>query len=388
LREREARRREKHRQQGANDHRKKLRMVPQETMPRDPVVVAIVLNWNGWIDTVECVESLLRSVRLPDYIVVCDNGSKDDSLERMREWADGLLVVETALGNGARSWAYRPAPKPLPYTDITSPEALLAPHDAPHQRLIFADLRENVGYAAGNNAGMRFATDRLQADYVWLLNNDTVIDRHALERQLELAESDRSIGMVGSKLLMYRKPDTIQALGGGYLLPLIAHDTQIGRGRKVSSVQNVPFDLDHIVGASLFVRAQAIRDAGFIDESYFLYREETDWCIEMRRRGWRLVCCPGATIWHKEASSLGMRSGLHDYYALRNMLYMIRKHHAATLPTAWLYFLLRALAPKLARLQFRRIGYVLRAYYDFARGVRGRCVFHGDERPTRVATPS
>lgn len=360
-------------------------MVRKEPMTPEPIVVAIVLNWNGWADTIECVESLLRSARLPDHILVCDNGSQDDSLDRMREWADGLLVVKSVLGGGARSWAYRPVAKPLPYAEFTSPAELFSAGQSPRERLIFADLRENLGYAGGNNAGLRYAADHLQAEYIWLLNNDTVIDRHSLERQLELAERDRTIGIVGSKLLMYHQPDTIQALGGGHLLPLIAHDTQIGRGRKVASVQNIPFDLDHIVGASLFVRTQALRQAGFIDESYFLYREETDWCIEMRRHGWRLVCCVGSTIWHKEASSLGMRSGLHDYYALRNMLHLVRKHHAVTLPTAWLYFLLRAMVPKLARFQFRRIGYVLRAYYDFARGVRGRCVFHGGDRPAHAA---
>jgi hypothetical protein len=335
-----------------------------EATPGEPVVVALVLNWNGWLDTIECVESLLRSARLPDYILVCDNGSADGSFEHLRAWAAGDAV---------------------PHVAFASVDELFAARQAPAQRLIFAALGENLGYAGGNNIGMRFALERLGAHYVWLLNNDTVVDSRSLERQVRLAERDRTIGMLGSKLVMYHTPDVIQALGGGKLLPIISHDTQIGRGRKVAGVQNVPFELDHIVGASLFIRAEAIRTTGFIDESYFLYREETDWCFAMRRQGWRLLCCPGSTIRHKEASSLGMRSGLHDYYALRNMLYLVRKHRASGLPAAWLYFLLRALAPKIVRLQFRRIGYVLRAYLDFARGIRGRCVFHPDERSERTA---
>ena len=99
-----------------------------------------------------------------------------------------------------------------------------------------------------------------------------------------------------------------------------------------------------------------------------------------------MICCTSATVWHKESVSLGLRSGLHDYYALRNMLHLVRKHRIVSLPGAWLYFLARSLLPKLARLQFRRIGYVLRAYYDFARGVRGRAAFHRDELPATTST--
>ena len=172
--------------------------------------------------------------------------------------------------------------------------------------------------------------------------------------------------------MQYHSPDTIQALGGGRFNPRWALDTQIGRGQHTHEAVDQLIELEHVIGASMFIRSDVIRDVGPIDESYFLYREETDWCLEMRKQGWRLFYCPQSIVWHKEGHSAGFKSGVHDYYAVRNMLYLVQKHYPQHLTSAFLISFWRAVAPKVARLQFRRLIYVLRAYYDFLRGVRGK----------------
>jgi hypothetical protein len=115
-----------------------------------------------------------------------------------------------------------------------------------------------------------------------------------------------------------------------------------------------------------------------MDETYFLYREETDWCIRMRRNGWRLYCRPDATVRHKQARSIGFKSPTHDYYAVRNILRLVRKFFPKSLPVAFTYFAMRSLLPKILRLQFGRALAVCAALRDFVAGVDGRAKVHTD----------
>ncbi len=330
--------------------------VGRETFGFPSRVVAVVLNWNAWSDTIACVESLLASTHVPHQIVICDNGSSDDSIARLRRWG--------ADHKG--------------FVTFRNPEEALEGVHA-HAPLVLIQLPTNGGYAYGNNIGIRYAVDRSNAEYVWILNNDTVADAAALERMLEVADGDASIGIVGSKLLRFDAPDTIQAMGGGHIIPVLCHDTQLHSGEKAADVGDKTIPLDHIVGASLLVRAEAICGVGLIDESYFLYREETDWCIRMRRAGWKLYCCSKATVWHKQSHSIGFKSPLHDYYAVRNMLRLVWKFYPIAAPTAFGYFALRSIAPKLFRLEFTRLLAVIHAFSDFFSGVTGRSAHHSDQ---------
>lgn len=336
-----------------------------------PKVVSIVLNWNGWLDTIECLESLLRSDYANHQIVVCDNGSQDHSLERLTEWANGLLEIKGTLEDG-RLWSYRPAPKPVPFVIYDSPAEAFAVPTISAAPIIFIRNGTNLGYAGGNNVGIRFAIQVLRAQYVWVLNNDTVVDSHAISQFAKAFTLRPDAAVLGSRLMQYRSPKTIQALGGGKLNPRLARETQVGRGRDNHDAIGETIELEHVIGASMFIRANAVEDVGLLDESYFLYREETDWCLQMRKNGWRLLYCPESVVWHKEGHSIGFKSVLHDYYAVRNMLYLIQKHYPQHMLSAFLVSFWRAVAPKIVRLQLRRLKYVFKAYYDFLRGVRGK----------------
>lgn len=323
-------------------------------------VVAVILNWNAWPDTIACLESLLASSQVPRRIVICDNGSADDSVERIKAW-----------GRGRSDFA----------TFGSAEEALEGPVTS--ASIVLLALPHNGGYAYGNNIGMRYAVERADAEFVWILNNDTVVERDALVHMLDVADSHPGVGMVGAQLLRHDAPDRVQAMGGGYIIPVLCHDTQLGGGNKATPEMRAPIPLDHLVGASLLVRAAALRDVGYIDETYFLYREETDWCIRMRRAGWKLYCCPSAIVWHKQSHSIGFKSPLHDYYAVRNMLRLVWKFYPIAAPTAFLYFAVRCIAPKLVRLEFARLLAVLHAYSDFFSGVAGRSSHHTDQMLVR-----
>ena len=319
-------------------------------------VAAIVLNWNGWRDTVECLESILACTLPPAHIVVCDNGSVDGSMHALKNWASRSGIAFSAFDTPDEAYASEPTPA----------------------RLIFIENGENGGFAAGNNVAIRYLLNHSPAEFYWLLNNDAVPAPCALDRMLDTIETNPGVGMVGATLVDYHSPHLVQAVGGGYILPVVCHDTQLGRGKRLDHKNARELDLHHLIGASLLVRARAIADVGLMDESYFLYREETDWCIRMRARGWRLCCRTDATVRHKQARSIGFKSAIHDYYAVRNFLHLVRKFYPRALPAAFAYFALRSLLPKIARMQFRRARAVCAALGDFMGGIRGRAREHSD----------
>ena len=180
--------------------------MPSEALSVSPRVAIVVLNWNGWRDTVECLESILRSDHAIAQIVVCDNGSTDDSVLQLRQWASRV---------------------PCASADYDPQIGAFTSGDA-GASIVFVQIAANLGYGGGNNVGIRYALDILDVRYVWLLNNDTVVDRHALSHLVELAQSDPSLGVIGAKLLSYREPSKIQALGGGSI-SRSGIDRQIGR---------------------------------------------------------------------------------------------------------------------------------------------------------------
>jgi GT2 family glycosyltransferase len=122
-----------------------------------------------------------------------------------------------------------------------------------------------------------------------------------------------------------------------------------------------------ILGASLLVRATTVRDVDLLDERYFMYAEEMDWCERARRRGWRLLYSPGSKVWHKDGRSTGRRSPAQDYYSVRSTLTFVKKFDPHLLPFTVLYTFYRCLLPKIVRRQPARLRAVLQAYADFAR---------------------
>jgi len=207
-----------------------------------PKVAIIILNYNGWKDTIECLESVLRN-DYPNYqVIVVDNGSPNNSMKYIKAWAEGRQEVLTPEPtHPLYHLSHPPVKKPIPYIEYNKKEAekggtpklensLMinwlnskahlqdnSPNNSVNPTtkypLILIQTGSNLGYAGGNNVGIRYAQKR-DFEYIWLLNNDVVIDKDALTELLKLAESDKKIGIVGSKLLYYYYPNTIQTLGG------------------------------------------------------------------------------------------------------------------------------------------------------------------------------
>ncbi len=319
-----------------------------------PRVLAVVLNWNRTDLTVECVGSLLNVEDAGLDIAVCDNASDD-----VDHLAECLVAIGTKDEGKIR-------PVRVARLDRSAAEDGAVP-DGDRPDVLLIQTGGNFGYAGGNNVGLRYALAH-DYDYVWVLNNDTVVAPDALAPMVGLMLEHPSLGIIGSTHFQYESPKMHLSLGGGPYNKWFGIDTPYHELPKDPFAQ---LSVEHVLGASMLVRAEAIRDVGPMDESYFLYREETDWCFRMRAKRWDLATTFLSAVWHKQGGTVVHCSPTHDYYSTRNMLVLTKRFFPYALPSVASYTFVRAMLPKLVRGQFKRIPYVWRAYVDFFRGVTG-----------------
>lgn len=234
-------------------------------------VAVVVLNWNGWQDTLACVASL-QALTYGDFeILVVDNGSTDDSVAEIRS----------------------------AYPDVT---------------LLLSGA--NLGFGGGCNVGIRHALAQ-GADYVWLINSDATVAPAALTALVQVADSDPALGSVGSVLYEADQPDQIQLWGGGRV--------NLWLGRSNHCV--VPGPISFISGASLLLRRAALEQVGLFDETlFFMYWEDTDLGFRLANAGWRLAVAEDSKVWHKQSASLGLGNPLLDEYATRSCVRFLRRH--------------------------------------------------------------
>jgi len=317
-----------------------------------PKVYIILLNWNSWRDTVECLESVLRS-DYPDFqVIVCDNDSSDGSLERIREWADGGIPAPPSGNDLPASLTVPPVPKPVPFVEYGRCEAEAGgDRRAADRPLVLIRTGANLGFAGGCNVGLRYAMARDDFGYAWLLNNDTVAEPAALAAMVARMAETPGAGVCGSKLLYYDRPDTVQTLGGYRFNRWLAMPRPLGQQRHSSEAvdaEAAELETGYVAGASMLVSREFLRRIGLMDERYFLFFEEMDWAVRSRGR-FSLVFAPRSIVYHKEGASTGTNSGgggnspLSEYYFNRNRVRFSRRHYPLMLPTVILGILISLL---------------------------------------------
>lgn len=259
-----------------------------------PRVSIIILNWNGLEESVECLQSL-KKITYPNYeVIVVDNGSEGNDVEVLHE-KFGIYI-----------------------------------------HIIKND--KNCGFGGGSNIGMKYVLNNLSSDYILLLNNDTVVDSDFLTEMVEVAESDRSIGIVGSKIYFCDDPNRFQ-------LVWIKMDMWKVRGTHVGAREMDRGQYDEIKevdcapGTCLLVKREVIDSIGLLDESYFYYQDDLDYCFRARTAGYRIVYAPKAKIWHRPGQTAEKVPGLKNYYIARNTFKFMRKYaNRRQYCYFWLYF--------------------------------------------------
>lgn len=238
----------------------------------DPVVGVVVLNWNGYFDTARCLKTLLQTEYGASLPVVVDNASVDGSFERLRE-------------------------------EFPSVE--------------FIRAERNLGYAGGNNLGIRWALER-GARYVYVINNDTEVPPDSIGKLVATIESDPRIGQVGP-LVQDATCDRIGAVGGSIYWPTV-EPRQIGHLEEDHGQYAAVIDVDFVPGTAVLARSDAIAQVGVLPEHYFIYFEDVDWSLRFQQAGWRTVADPRAAIVHYESATMGQHSPIKLYYYVRNNL--------------------------------------------------------------------
>jgi len=236
-----------------------------------PLVAIILLNWNGWPDTINCLSSLINLSYQNYQIIVVDNGSTDDSVDRLHDTYPDQIIIETGV---------------------------------------------NKGFAGGCNVGIRHAFE-IGADYIWLLNNDTVVEQESLTALVATLVNNSRIGAVGSVLYEMEHPNSIQAWGGG------AVNLYTGKSFHIKRPNDI---LTYLTGASLLLRAEALRQSGLLDESFFVYWEDTDLSFRLVANGWGLLVEPLSRVWHRECSSTGRFSQSRGRLFYRSRVLFLQKY--------------------------------------------------------------
>lgn len=254
---------------------------------KQPKVSIIILNYNGLTDTIECLESL-KKITYPNYdTIVVDNDSAGDDVKVLREkYGNYLHIVEND---------------------------------------------KNYGFAGGNNIGMRYALTNSNPDYLLLLNNDTIVDPEFVTEMVKVTESDPAIGAAVAKIYLYHKPNRFEAVGSKINM-WRGQCFRIGWMRKDTEQYEKLRELDAAAANSLLITKGVIQNVGFFDESYFIYLDDADYCVRVRRAGYKIVYVPKAKIWHKVGASARRVTGLPYYYLARNNFRFMRQH-----ATKWQY---------------------------------------------------
>ena len=289
---------------------------------KDPLVFIIVLNWNGAEDTLRCLRSLEKLTYRPFDVILIDNCSTDDSLKQIRSqnWAIPLHIIESS---------------------------------------------ENLGFAEGNNVGIRLALDK-KADYIYLLNNDTTVAPDMLDKLVSAAERWPKNGIFGPRILYMDKPGIVWQNGANWdaekLGPVFP-----GKDKPEEEVSNEESEVESLTGTALFFRSEAPKAIGLFDKKFFLVYEEVDWCWRARKAGYACRVIPSAKVWHKVGSSFASEaSPLRAYFSARNKLLFAEKNLSLRSRARLLLRSLRNLTPRFTISQQNRASLTKRIAWSCA----------------------
>ncbi len=279
-----------------------------------PKVTIVILNWNGWKDTIPCLESL-QHINTKDAqvdIIVVDNASSDDSVKKITSFKSKI------------------------------PLSLI-------------QAKQNLGFAGGNNLGLKEALKK-DTDFVCILNNDTVVDKNVIYEFLKAAKDSSDTGVFTPKIFFaegyefhkdrYTKKDLGKVIWsvGGSIDWANVYGSNIGVDEVDHGQYETARTVDFATGACMFIPTNVLKKTGLFDEKYYLYLEDVDISIRIKNSGLKIQYVPQAVVWHKVSQSSAIGSGLNDYFITRNRLLFgmryasVRAKYALAREAVRLYF--------------------------------------------------
>jgi hypothetical protein len=238
----------------------------------NPLVYIITINWNGIDDTIECLDSL-KGITYPNCkIIVVDNGSKNNQAEKIKEKFRNIELIKN---------------------------------------------KKNEGFVIANNQGIKLALKN-DADYILLLNNDTIIKNDFLNILIEYAEKDNNVGILSPKIIYYDS-EMIWSMGGriSYLTGI---SIMIGKTKKPEQYNKI-IEPDFLTGCAMLIKRKVFDKIGLLDPIYFAYYEDVDFSFKARKAGYTIKVIPESIIWHKKSASAGIRGSIREINKLQAYLW-------------------------------------------------------------------
>jgi GT2 family glycosyltransferase len=275
-------------------------------MDECPSVYCVLVNWNGWQDTVECLDSL-RVQRYPHLkVVVVDNGSTNNSVTMIRKAHPWVSLVDTGA---------------------------------------------NLGFAGGCNIGIRLGLEH-GAEYIWLLNNDTTVPDDTLGKLMHEARINPRAGAIGAVLYYMHDPGAIQAWGGGKInlwTGMVSHFTSPAKLNRNT----------YLTGACTLTPRHVYEEVGVLYEGFFMYYDDCDLGLRLHKAGYEIVVAGDTAVLHKEGASSQRRSPLIDRFITTSGLRLLKRHAPIPQLSIALFILLR-LANRIRRTDWTNAAAVLR----------------------------
>ncbi|MGX7419010.1 glycosyltransferase family 2 protein [Carnobacterium gallinarum] len=242
-------------------------------------VYFIILNYNNAPDTLECVDSI-EKLEYGNYkVVLVDNQSKDNSAEILQKELPQHKFIQTGA---------------------------------------------NLGYAAGNNIGMKYAIED-GADYICILNNDVIVNSDFLTILVDYLSTHPKVGLVGPRICEYEDQSILESAGSNVDFKK-GRVTRLYHGEPEQNVYGKVIPCDYVGGACMLLKADLIQEVGYIPENYFLFYEENEWCVTIKKAGYQIVCVADARVVHKGSASINKVSGLSEYFMYRNLVIFMRRN--------------------------------------------------------------
>lgn len=283
-------------------------------------VFIVILNYNSWQDTIECIHSLIN-VNYQNYnIVIVDNDSPDASMKKIKQYMSEKKIGHIFFKSPEESISYR-------------------------NNISFISLIQsgyNGGYGYGNNIGVKYALSN-EADYVLILNPDTIVSADFLEPLVGICVKDEKIGIVSSKIYFYDKPDVFW-FNGGKFSPYTGKVKHCNFKEKDIG-QTPPEHITFMTGCIMLIPRRIIENVGFLNEKYFMYVEDLEYSQRVIKYGYRLAVTQNSRIWHKIGSSSGGQLSCFSlYFRTRNKIKFIRDYvNFAFKPVAYFYTIIISL---------------------------------------------
>ena len=292
-------------------------------------VYIVVLNYNGWEDTIECLESIFKSNYNNYSIVVVDNDSPNNSMDYLIKWAEGEQNVTYKTKSILNDYTKPNFKKPLSYSYYLENNI----NSDSENNLIFIQANKNNGFSAGNNIGIRYALTQENCEYIWLLNNDIIIQYDTIQKLVDSYKNQkksRNIGIIGTIQNYYHNPEKIQASAGKF-------NKWSGKFWNCMTLDFTQDEIAYPYGASMFFHKSTFQKIGLMDENYFIYCEEIDITERLKQEKMHVYIDKNIVIYHKHGQSMKtIENDLQFYYSSRSKIYFYKKFYKRYLPFAYL----------------------------------------------------